>query len=52
MQFWGIFPHVAPALMPGSDDFVFLSAAEQGRLIRSRKLSPVELVRACFDATG
>lgn len=35
--------------MPGSDDLVFLSAAEQGRLIRSRKLSPVELVRACLE---
>ena len=35
--------------MPGNDDLVFLSAAEQGRLIRSRKLSPVELVRAYLD---
>ena len=32
--------------MPGIEDLVFLSAAEQGRLIRARKLSPVELVRA------
>jgi aspartyl-tRNA(Asn)/glutamyl-tRNA(Gln) amidotransferase subunit A len=30
-------------------DPVFLSAAEQGRLIRDRRLSPVELVRACLD---
>ena len=30
-------------------ELVFLSAAEQGRLIRSRKLSPVELVRACLE---
>lgn len=35
--------------MPGNDELVFLSAAEQGRLIRDRKLSPVELVRACLD---
>jgi aspartyl-tRNA(Asn)/glutamyl-tRNA(Gln) amidotransferase subunit A len=27
----------------------YLSAAEQGRLIRGGKLSPVELVRACLD---
>ncbi len=27
----------------------FLSAAEQGRLIRNRKLSPVELVQHCLD---
>ena len=27
----------------------YLSAAEQGRLIRDRRLSPVELVRACLD---
>ncbi len=32
----------------GSTDIVFLSAAEQGRLIRERKLSPVELVRTCL----
>jgi aspartyl-tRNA(Asn)/glutamyl-tRNA(Gln) amidotransferase subunit A len=32
--------------MSATDDLVFLSAAEQGRLIRARKLSPVELVRA------
>jgi aspartyl-tRNA(Asn)/glutamyl-tRNA(Gln) amidotransferase subunit A len=35
--------------MPGIEDLVYLSAAEQGRLIRSRKLSPVELVRACLS---
>lgn len=36
--------------MPGPrEELVFLSAAEQGRLIRSRKLSPVELVRACLE---
>ncbi len=35
--------------MPGPDDLVFLSAAVQGRLICSRKLSPVELVRACLE---
>lgn len=29
-----------------ADDIVFLSAAEQSRLIRERKLSPVELIRA------
>lgn len=29
-------------------DIVFLSAAEQGHLIRDRKLSPVELVQACL----
>lgn len=31
-----------------ADDLTLLSAAEQGRLIRERKLSPVELVRACL----
>ncbi len=35
--------------MSGTRELVFLSAAEQGRLIRSRKLSPVELVRACLE---
>ena len=35
--------------MPGNDDLVFLSAAEQGRLIRDRKLSPVELMRAYLE---
>ena len=30
-------------------DLHFLSACEQGELIRSRKLSPVELVRTCLD---
>lgn len=35
--------------MPGNEELVFLSAAEQGRLVRDRKLSPVELVRACLD---
>ena len=29
-------------------ELVYLSAAEQGRLIRGRQLSPVELVRACL----
>lgn len=38
--------------MPGNDELVFLSAAEQGRLIRGRKLSPVELVRACLERVG
>lgn len=37
-----------PASMTAAEDFVFLSAAEQGRLIRARSLSPVELVRACL----
>ncbi len=31
-----------------STDIVFLSAAEQGRLIRDGKLSPVELMQACL----
>jgi Asp-tRNA(Asn)/Glu-tRNA(Gln) amidotransferase A subunit family amidase len=35
--------------MPGTTDVALLSAAEQGRLIRARKLSPVELVRSCLD---
>ena len=35
--------------MPGSPDLCYLSAAEQGRLIRGRKLSPVELVSACLQ---
>ena len=35
--------------MPGNEELVFLSAAEQGRLMRERKLSPVELVRACLE---
>src|SRR5882757_1799797 len=30
-------------------DLVYLSGAEQGRLIQSRKISPVELVRAYLD---
>src|SRR5258708_3904032 len=30
-------------------ELAYLSAAEQGGLIRSRKLSPVELVRLCLD---
>jgi len=34
--------------MSRMDDFVFLSAARQGALIRQRKLSPVDLVRACI----
>ena len=32
-----------------SDDFVLLGAAEQARLIASRELSPVDLVRASLD---
>ena len=32
--------------MSGNEELVFLSAAEQGRLLRARKLSPVELTRA------
>ena len=35
--------------MSGNEDLVYLSAAEQGRLIRARKLSPVDLVRASLD---
>ena len=35
--------------MPGNEDLAFLSAADQGRLMRARKLSPVELVRACLE---
>jgi aspartyl-tRNA(Asn)/glutamyl-tRNA(Gln) amidotransferase subunit A len=35
--------------MPANDELVFLSAAEQGRLIRDRKLSPVDLMRACLE---
>lgn len=35
--------------MPGNEELVFLSAAEQGRLMRDRKLSPVELVRAYLE---
>jgi len=38
--------------MPGNDEIFFLSAAEQGRLIRDRKLSPVELVRAYLERIG
>ena len=38
--------------MPGNEELVFLSAAEQGRLMRDRKLSPVELVRAYLDRIG
>ncbi len=34
--------------MTSAADPVYLSAAEQGRLIKARKLSPVELVRACL----
>ena len=34
------------------DELVYLSAAEQGRLIRDRKLSPVELVRASLERIG
>ena len=35
--------------MPVDDELVYLSAAEQGRLIRDRKISPVELMRACLE---
>ncbi len=35
--------------MTGLPELVYLSAAEQGRLIRDRKLSPVELVRASLE---
>jgi len=35
--------------MPGNEELVFLSAAEQGRLMRDRKLSPVELVRGYLE---
>ena len=35
--------------MSGNEELVYLSAAEQGRLLRDRKLSPVELVRACLE---
>ncbi len=35
--------------MTGNEELVYLSAAEQGRLMRSRKLSPVELVRAYLE---
>jgi aspartyl-tRNA(Asn)/glutamyl-tRNA(Gln) amidotransferase subunit A len=38
--------------MPGSPDLCYLSAAEQGRLIRDRRLSPVELVSACLERIG
>lgn len=39
---------LVPASMTAAKDPVYLSAAEQGRLIRARKLSPVELIRACL----
>jgi len=32
-----------------TNDIALMSAAEQGQLIRTRALSPVELVRACLD---
>jgi aspartyl-tRNA(Asn)/glutamyl-tRNA(Gln) amidotransferase subunit A len=35
--------------MAAHDDLVYLSAAEQGRLIRDRKLSPVELMGASLE---
>jgi aspartyl-tRNA(Asn)/glutamyl-tRNA(Gln) amidotransferase subunit A len=35
--------------MPIPPDVHYLSAAEQGRLVRARALSPVELVRACLE---
>lgn len=36
-------------IMAATTDLALLSAAEQGRLIRSREISPVELVRRCLD---
>jgi len=41
---------INPQLIMNSSaaDPVYLSAAEQGRLIRDRKLSPVELMQACL----
>ncbi|HSQ05564.1 MAG TPA: amidase, partial [Burkholderiales bacterium] len=35
--------------MASDEDLAFLSATEQSRLIRSRQLSPVELVRTCLE---
>ncbi|MGE5526935.1 MAG: amidase [Rhodospirillaceae bacterium] len=35
--------------MAGTTDLALLSAAEQGRLIRARKISPVELVQRCLE---
>ncbi len=35
--------------MAAGDDIALLGAAEQGRLIRERRLSPVELVRTCLQ---
>lgn len=35
--------------MSTDNELVYASAARQGELIRQRKLSPVELVRACLD---
>ena len=32
----------------GEEELAYMSAAEQGRLIRERKLSPVELVQLCL----
>lgn len=35
--------------MAATTDLALLSAAEQGRLIRARKISPVELVQRCLE---
>lgn len=35
--------------MSSDNDLAFLSAAEQGRLIKARRISPVDLVRTCLD---
>lgn len=35
--------------MPATEDLAYLSAAQQGRLLRERQLSPVELARACLE---
>ena len=39
----------ATKLTMSSEELAFLSVAEQGRLIRDRKVSPVELVQTCLD---
>jgi len=38
--------------MTSDRNLAFLSAAEQGRMIRSRKLSPVDLVQSYLDRIG
>jgi aspartyl-tRNA(Asn)/glutamyl-tRNA(Gln) amidotransferase subunit A len=38
--------------MSGNEELYYLSAAEQGRLMRGRKLSPVELTRAYLERIG